>query len=163
MYSVPRVTMKDGMRVHTSSSPLIKPRKAPVSRATAIEARPLMPAREMSRLSTNWLPMPKGINSTSPAGPLLAAMMNMSALKPSVEPTDRSNSPEIMSMVTPTAMMPCDAALVTMEAMERPSIICGGQPVSAQVAMMKNSRTDTKPKIAPDSGKRLHDSRPCSQ
>ena len=28
---------------------------------------------------------------------------------------------------------------------------------------MKKSRTDTKPKIAPDSGKRLHDSRPCSQ
>ena len=112
MNSDASVTMKDGMRVDTSSSPLIKPRVAPVSRATAIEARPLMPAREMPRLSTNWSPMPKGISLTSPAGPLLAAMMNMSALKPSVEPTDRSNSPEIMSMVTPTAMMPCDSVML---------------------------------------------------
>ena len=44
------------------------------------------------------------------------------------------------------------SSVVAMEAMERPSRIWGGQPVLIQVATTKKSKTETNPKIAPDSG-----------
>ncbi len=89
--------------------------------------------------------------------------MNISALRPRVEPTDKSNSPEIISIVTPTAMMPCDVALVMIEAIERPSRIwAGGQPPPDHVVMMKKIITDKKPTIAPDSADRPNNSRACS-
>ena len=73
---VPSVTMKEGIRVVIKSTPLT----APSMKATKIAS------------------IAAGIGSITPktGAPLVIKFMKESAVTPKIEPTDKSNSPEII-------------------------------------------------------------------
>jgi hypothetical protein len=85
MLRVARVTMNEGRPVRTTISPLIAP--SPVERAIAMR-----------------------IDSQIGRPQIVTQMPIMIPAKPTIEPTDRSNSPAIIRRATAVAMIPtCDA------------------------------------------------------
>ena len=86
--------MKAGMRRRTTTTPLTRPISAPVSSPPTMAAGTGKPAAVISLALTT-------------------------AESPALEPTDRSNSPEISSMVWPMAMMPTNDTTCRMARMLR--------------------------------------------
>ena len=67
---------------------------------------------------------------------------------PMIEPTDRSNSPAIMSSATATARMPSGAALLRMEA-----VVAQLMKLCRLATIAKRTHTITTPASAPTSGR----------
>ena len=95
---VPSVTMKEGIRVNISNMPLIAPNIA---------------TTKSERIAAS-----RGCSTPSSGAPSVMKAIKLSAETPMIEPTDKSNSPEIINIVTPMAMMPLVDTLDRKEAIE---------------------------------------------
>ena len=114
--------MKDGRPVRTTRSPLTKPMPRLNRRATPIAGHS---GQSACRVRSMML---------IPAAPMM-------------DPTDRSNSPAIMSSATATASIPSGAAALSTAAV--PSAPRKAGPA----ATAKSSQTSTAPIAAPSSGR----------
>lgn len=112
--------MKEGIPVRISNWPLTKPINAPAPRPMAIASNTGTPLTAQARKTRDATPM--------------------------IEPTDRSNSPEIISSVMPMAAMPGTAWLVRIE--EKALAV---RKVLG-TAMAKMAKTAANPTAAPASG-----------
>ena len=110
---MPSVVMKDGMRKRVVTRPLTTPTPAPTASATASASHSFM----------SWVT--KRIAQTI-------------GTKAKFWPTERSNSPDIISRVIPTETMPTVAAMLEIAVM-----VCGDQKLA--VCSVKKSATAIRP------------------
>ena len=120
-----RVTMNEGRPVRTTTMPLIQPTPAATAKARMMHSHKGQPQ------------ITAGMASTTPAAPI-------------IEPTDRSNSPPIISSAAATAMMPSCADTSRKVMMPRAENI----PVP-RAATAKNRKTRMVPATAPSSGRAI--------
>ena len=121
--SVPRVTMKDGIRALVTISPAISPKNGPTQSAASMATR---------MIQSSCCPVvPDGIQRTI-SQPATAAD------RPTTEPTATSNSPEIMTMVMPAATIS-----ITVIWPKRLPMLIGDRKRSFETCMMTTRMAST--------------------